>query len=121
MLNWILNATLADWRRLIRKLLPHIAIIISGMLVVFFVIDRINKPMEFMTNEFHKRLTFVLSILAIYMAVRIISLQRKTERAAQKRKTSASVAPSKPAASAAKAKPTAARARTSAKKNDFYY
>lgn len=114
MFRWIQNATFADWRRLIRKLLPHAAIIISGMLVVFFVIDRVNKPMEFMTNEFHKQLTFILSILAIYMAVRIISLQRKTERAAQKRKTAAAAAPAKP-------KSAPARTRTVSKKDDFYY
>lgn len=36
------------------KLLPHVSIVISGMLVVFFCIDRVNTPMGFMTNEFHK-------------------------------------------------------------------
>ena len=84
--NWVRRARLADWLRLVRKLLPHVAIVISGMLIVFFVIDRVNKPMGFMTNEFHKRITFVLALLAIYFAVQLIALQRRAERAEYKRR-----------------------------------
>ena len=79
-IRWIKHAGPADWLNLVKKLLPHVAIVISGMLIVFFVIDRFNKPMGFMTNEFHKRLTFVLAILAIYYAVKNIALQRRIER-----------------------------------------
>ena len=84
--NWVRRARLADWLRLVRKLLPHVAIVISGMLIVFFVIDRVNKPMGFMTNEFHKKITFVLALLAIYFAVQLIALQRRAERAEYKRR-----------------------------------
>ena len=84
--NWVRRARLADWLRLVRRLLPHVAIVISGMLIVFFVIDRVNKPMGFMTNEFHKRITFVLALLAIYFAVQLIALQRRAERAEYKRR-----------------------------------
>ena len=84
--DWVRRARLADWLRLVRKLLPHVAIVISGMLIVFFVIDRVNKPMGFMTNEFHKRITFVLALLAIYFAVQLIALQRRAERAEYKRR-----------------------------------
>lgn len=86
MMNWIRRAKLSDWLRLIDKLLPHVAVVLSGMLVVFFLIDRVNKPMAFMTNEFHKRITFVLAILAIYLAVRRISAMRRAERDAYRRK-----------------------------------
>ncbi|MBR0463738.1 MAG: hypothetical protein IJJ23_05060 [Clostridia bacterium] len=84
--NWIRRAKLRDWIKLLKKLLPHVAIIISGMLVVFFVIDRVNKPMGFMTNEFHKRITFVLALLAIYFSIQIITIQRRIERAEYKRR-----------------------------------
>lgn len=87
MRKWFKYATFEDWCYLIIRLLPHVAIVIAGMLIVFFVIDRINKPMAFMTNEFHKQLTFFLSILSIGMAVRIISRSRKSDRAAHKQKT----------------------------------
>ena len=85
-MNWVRRARPADWLRLIKRLLPHVAIVISGMLIVFFVIDRINKPMGFMSNEFHKRITFVLALLAIYFAVQLITLQRRAERAAYRRR-----------------------------------
>ncbi|MBQ8952561.1 MAG: hypothetical protein IJ048_00465 [Clostridia bacterium] len=85
-LNWVRRARLADWLRLVKKLLPHVAIVLSGMLIVFFVIDRVNKPMGFMTNEFHKRITFVLALLAIYFAVQLIALQRRAERAEYRRR-----------------------------------
>ena len=78
--NWIKRARLSDWLRLLDKLLPHAAIVISGMLVVFFLIDRVNKPMAFMTNEFHKRITFALSLMAVYLAARRIGAMRRAER-----------------------------------------
>ena len=88
-IHWIRHARPADWLKLVKKLLPHAAIVISGMLIVFFVIDRFNKPMGFITNEFHKRLTFALSILAIYLAVKAIALQRRMERAEYQRRVKA--------------------------------
>lgn len=88
-IHWIRRARPADWLNLVKKLLPHVMIVISGMLIVFFVIDRFNKPMGFMTNEFHKRLTFVLAILAIYFAVKAIALQRRMERMEYQRRVKA--------------------------------
>jgi len=66
------------WRVL--KLIPYFAITLSGMLVVFFLIDRVNKPMAFMANEFHKVVTFILAVLSIGMAIFIIARQRSEER-----------------------------------------
>ena len=66
------------WR--VRKIVPYGAITLSGMLIVFFLIDRVNKPMAFMSNEFHKVITFALALLSILMAVRVIALQRSEER-----------------------------------------
>ena len=88
-IRWIKHARPADWLNLVKKLLPHVMIVISGMLIVFFVIDRFNKPMGFMTNEFHKRLTFVLAILAIYYAIKNIALQRRVERMEYQRRVKA--------------------------------
>lgn len=79
-IDWIKHAKLSDWLRLLDKALPHAAIVLAGMLVVFFVFDRFNKPMAFMTNEFHKRITFALALMAIYLAVRRVSAMRKAER-----------------------------------------
>ncbi len=76
----------ADWRRLLDKLLCHAAIVLSGMLAVFFLIDRVNKHMSFMTNEFHKRITFALALMAVYLAVRRIAAARRSERDDYRRK-----------------------------------
>ena len=121
-IKWIRRATPADWIRLVKKLLPHVAIVISGMLIVFFVIDRVNKPMGFMTNEFHKRITFVLALLAIYFAVQLIALQRRAERAEYRRRlreaqqkqparptTSQSARPAQPTRATQTARPTQRR------------
>ena len=80
--KWIKKA---GWLRLIEKLLPHAIIVISGMLVVFFVIDRVNDHAGFMTNEFHKHITFVLALLSICLAIRAIAQLRRSERREYKR------------------------------------
>ena len=87
MLDWIKRARLGDWLRLADKLVPHAAIVLSGMLIVFFLIDRVNKPMAFMTNEFHKRVTFALALMAVSLAIRRISAIRRAERVAWKRRS----------------------------------
>lgn len=84
-LQWIRRAKLRDWLRLFDRAIPHAAIVISGMLITFFLIDRVNKPMAFMTNEFHKRITFALALLCVYLAVRRIAWQRAREREAMRR------------------------------------
>ena len=84
-LEWLKTARLKDWLKLIKKLLPHAAIIISGMLLTFFAIDRVNKPMGFMTNEFHKVLTSILAVLCVYFSIQIIAIQRRDERSEYRR------------------------------------
>ena len=66
------------WR--VRKLVPYGVITLSGMLIAFFLIDRVNKPIGFMINEFHKVITFLLALMSIGLAVRVIALQREEER-----------------------------------------
>ena len=62
------------------KAIPHVSIVLSGMLIVFFFIDRVNKPMAFMTNEFHKIITFILAVMSLGYSVLIIAYQRMRER-----------------------------------------
>lgn len=66
--------------RWLLKALPHVSVVISGMLIVFFCIDRVNKPMAFMTNEFHKVITFILALLSLGYSIFIMSYQRRMER-----------------------------------------
>ncbi len=67
-------------KKWIFKGFPHAIITIAGMIIVFFCIDRVNKPIGFMTNEFHKWLSFFLACYGIYSAVNQIAGQRKRER-----------------------------------------
>ena len=92
-LNWIKRARLGDWLRLLDRLLPHVAIVLSGMLVVFFLIDRVNKPMAFMTNEFHKRAVFALALMAIYLAARRVSGAYRVEQSETYRVPQGHIAP----------------------------
>jgi hypothetical protein len=66
--------------RTMAKILPHISIILSGMLIVFFVIDRFNSAMGFLDNDGAKVLIFVLSITSIINAIMLVALQRRRER-----------------------------------------
>ena len=94
-IQWIKRAKLRDWLRLFDRLLPHAAIVISGMLIVFFLIDRVNKPMAFMTNEFHKRITFALALMSIYLAVRRCAYLRARDREAWSRRRPQSPQPAR--------------------------
>lgn len=68
------------------KIVPHVTIVISGMLIVFFAIDRVNKAMGFMTNEFHRVITFILALLSVGQSIAIIAFQRKRERQIEARR-----------------------------------
>lgn len=63
--------------KLIKKIIPHISIIISGMLIVFFIIDRFNPKMGFMDNEGTKILTFILSVSSITTSILLVGRQRR--------------------------------------------
>lgn len=98
------------------KALPHAVIVMAGMLIVFFCIDRVNKPMGFMTNEFHKVLTFLLALISVGESVFIILYQRKRERFEEmkRRKARADSGRSRPAPPRAHPRPAAAKARPAA-------
>lgn len=65
---------------------PHAVIVAAGMIVVFFCIDRVNKHMGFMTNEFHKLLSMFLALSGIGYSIRYIAEQRRQERIAEKKR-----------------------------------
>lgn len=71
---------------MLRKLLPHAAIVISAMYFVFFFIDRVNSAMAFINNGITKGLLFALCVISILNSVRLISIDRRTERARQRRR-----------------------------------
>lgn len=70
---------------MLRKLLPHVAIVMSLMYVVFFCIDRVNSAMAFIENDITKWLLLVLCLVSITEAVLLIADGRRRERRRQKR------------------------------------
>lgn len=65
--------------KMIKRVIPHISVILSGMLIVFFIIDRFNPKMGFMDNEGTKILTFILSISSITTSVLLAACQRREQ------------------------------------------
>lgn len=66
-------------KKLLQVVLPHISIILSGMMIVFFVIDRFNSAMGFMTAEGTKILIFILSVVSIAVSCALIIRQRRDD------------------------------------------
>ncbi len=65
----------------LKKLIPHITIVLALMTLTFFVIDRFNSFMDFMTSEMSKWVFAALAAFAIASAVRLIAADwREDER-----------------------------------------
>lgn len=56
------------------------------MYFVFFFIDRVNSSMAFINNNITKGLLFVLCLISIFNAIRLISMDRRMERARERRR-----------------------------------
>lgn len=65
---------------MLRKLLPHAAIILSGMYFVFFFIDRVNAAMAFIDNPITKWLLFALGVVSVTNAILLIRDDRARQR-----------------------------------------
>lgn len=61
----------------LKRLIPHITIILPMMTLTFFVIDRFNEFMDFMTSEMSKWVFAALAVFAIATAVRLIAADWK--------------------------------------------
>ncbi len=59
------------------RILPHVSIVLSGMLVVFFVLDRFNPSMGYLDNPGERALLLGLAITSVANAILLIQLQRK--------------------------------------------
>lgn len=70
---------------MLRKLLPHAAIILSGMYLVFFLIDRVNSAMAFINNDITKWLLLALCAISVLDAVYLIRDERRKVRQQQAR------------------------------------
>lgn len=72
----------------VRKILSHLMVILGGMLLTFFWLDRVNPAMCFIDNEISKWLLLCFSLVALTLAIItlvIIHRQDLKRAAGQKR------------------------------------
>lgn len=62
---------------MLRKIFPHIAIVLCNMYLVFYAIDRVNSAMAFINNSITKLLLVVLCIISTVNAAFLIRDQRR--------------------------------------------
>ena len=98
----------------LRAMLPHAAILIANMYIVFFLIDRVNSAMNFIDNGLTKGLLLAMSL--IVLADVLLPRPRPRRRAQAKRAApEAPVAPESPTAPETPAVPEAHRAKHAAR------
>ena len=66
--------------KLISKILPHISIVLSFMLMTIFVVDKFNGAIGLTDNSTTKLLMFLLGLISLICAIMLIHSQRKDYR-----------------------------------------
>ncbi len=61
----------------LRDILPHGAIILSLMMIVFYILDQFNDAMAFINNRITKSLLLILSLVSIINAINLIAYHRR--------------------------------------------
>jgi hypothetical protein len=70
--------------KLFFRVLPHLSIILSGMLLTFFIIDRVNTAMAFINNDITKWLIGISAVLSMIVAGMLIHCQRRSDKMIEK-------------------------------------
>lgn len=65
---------------MLKRVLPHICIIISVMMLVFYVIDQVNSAMSFIDNDIFKTLLLFYCIVVIASSVYLIASNRRRKK-----------------------------------------
>lgn len=69
------------WNK-IQRLLPHGAILICNMYIVFYLIDRVNKAMCFIDNGLTKGLLAIMCFISIFNSLALITARPQMRRSA---------------------------------------
>lgn len=64
----------------ILSLIPHVNIILSLFLITCFIVDRYNRAMAFINNDFTKITLLILAVLVIVQSVYLIVKHRREDR-----------------------------------------
>jgi hypothetical protein len=63
---------------MLKRLIPHICIILSLMMLTFFVVDIFNPGMDFVGNEIFNILLVIFSVASITASGFLIRYNRKS-------------------------------------------
>ncbi|MBP1919896.1 hypothetical protein [Youngiibacter multivorans] len=63
----------------IKRLTAHVGIILSGIILVFYIIDLFNAKSLFMDSAASQGAALVLSVISISMAIMILGMTRQKE------------------------------------------
>lgn len=61
------------------RFIPHAIIVLSLMMITFYITDRYNRAMAFINNDITKALILVLAVLAIAESVYVIYIYRRQQ------------------------------------------
>jgi len=70
----------------LRSVLPHIIIILSGIFLVFMILDYYNPTMNFVNNNINMKLFLAFCVLSIVNSVLTIIANRKKTLESQDKK-----------------------------------
>lgn len=62
---------------MIKKILPHICIVISVCMFAFFIVDQVNSAVNFINNQGSKIILMALCVLTAISSVLFIREMRK--------------------------------------------
>ena len=74
---------------MLRKILPHAAILLGNMYIVFFLIDRVNSAMAFINNDITKVLLLILCVISTVNSSFLILDERRRQAARSRRRAAA--------------------------------
>lgn len=63
----------------LKRISAHLGIILSGILIVFYIIDLFNAKSLFMDSSSALYATLILSVISIFMSVTILQMTRQKE------------------------------------------
>ena len=68
----------------VRAMLPHVAILICNMYIVFYLIDRVNTAMNFIDNGLTKGLLLILCVVTPFNVWALLKEPRRRKSAKKK-------------------------------------
>ena len=81
---------------MLRKVLPHAAILLSNMYIVFYLIDRVNSAMCFIDNRITKAMLVLLAVISTVNASFLILDERRKIARNERRRAQPRPAPRDP-------------------------